>query len=177
MGVLDSEDGIPPTARKLLAHPASGDLLIGSNEGLFVVGQATNRKAQRPDHRGNAIREKETARSTKEVEKERSPQASGRSKAWARSSSKKGCRPFCPIADRALRSGRERHSEAGPRFSLPARLDPRRSEIALAEEGRALRGRVHRDHGAPIPPIRSGNHRDGRCQAVPHQRDLRPLGR
>lgn len=36
-GIMDPEDGIPPTASRLLVHPASGDVLVGSNEGLVVV--------------------------------------------------------------------------------------------------------------------------------------------
>ena len=36
--VLDPEDGIPPTARRLLVHARSGDIIIGSgNEGLATV--------------------------------------------------------------------------------------------------------------------------------------------
>jgi hypothetical protein len=37
-GLLDAEDGIPPTARRLLAHPETGDVLVGSaGEGLTVI--------------------------------------------------------------------------------------------------------------------------------------------
>lgn len=38
LDLLDPEDGIPPTARQLLAHPTTGDVFVGSNgEGLVIV--------------------------------------------------------------------------------------------------------------------------------------------
>ena len=38
VGLMDPEDGIPPTARRLLAHPATGDIFVGSSgEGPVVV--------------------------------------------------------------------------------------------------------------------------------------------
>lgn len=37
-GLVDTEDGIPPTAQRLLIHPASGDILVGSSQdGVAVV--------------------------------------------------------------------------------------------------------------------------------------------
>jgi len=38
LNVMDWEDGIPPSSRRLLLHPATGDLFVGSGrEGLVVV--------------------------------------------------------------------------------------------------------------------------------------------
>jgi hypothetical protein len=37
VGLLDQEDGIPSTAVRLLAHPMTGDVFVGSSEGLIVV--------------------------------------------------------------------------------------------------------------------------------------------
>jgi hypothetical protein len=38
-GMLDAADGVPATARRLLLHPASGDIVVGSGgEGLIVIG-------------------------------------------------------------------------------------------------------------------------------------------
>lgn len=35
--MLDGEDGLPFSATKILAHPQSGDLVIGSSEGVSVL--------------------------------------------------------------------------------------------------------------------------------------------
>lgn len=38
LGIMDPEDGIPPSARRLLSHPVTGDAFIGSaTEGLVIV--------------------------------------------------------------------------------------------------------------------------------------------
>lgn len=38
-GVMDPEDGIPPTARRILAHPSTGEIIVGSDhEGILVIG-------------------------------------------------------------------------------------------------------------------------------------------
>jgi hypothetical protein len=35
---MDAEDGIPATGQRLLIHPASGDILVGSSQdGVAVV--------------------------------------------------------------------------------------------------------------------------------------------
>ena len=40
LGILDSEDGVPSTARSLLANPLTGDVIVGSgNEGLLVISE------------------------------------------------------------------------------------------------------------------------------------------
>jgi len=41
LGVLDAEDGLPASARRLLADPTTGEVFVGSNEGLVVISPAT----------------------------------------------------------------------------------------------------------------------------------------
>jgi hypothetical protein len=35
--LLDPEDGIPPTARRLLVHPQTGEVFEGSTEDLVII--------------------------------------------------------------------------------------------------------------------------------------------
>ena len=47
-GLLDGQDGVPSSARRLLLDPASGDLLVGSmREGIAVVRTRTAQPAAR----------------------------------------------------------------------------------------------------------------------------------
>lgn len=44
LGLMDPEDGIPPTARRLLAHPTTGDIFLGSGtEGAVVISPSSSR--------------------------------------------------------------------------------------------------------------------------------------
>ena len=37
LGIMDTEDGIPASSRKILVNPGNGDLFIGGNEGLVMI--------------------------------------------------------------------------------------------------------------------------------------------
>ncbi len=44
LGLMDPEDGIPPTAGRLLAHPTTGEIFVGSRtEGVVVISRNSAR--------------------------------------------------------------------------------------------------------------------------------------